>query len=100
MANSKNSPGFLKTTKSVTIPPNGRLIIKGQTHVKAVFACMTVCLDGSKTISLPKGVVISPSVNYLELGVWTSKLSAEVVNHSQQPVTISAKVRICDTIQH
>ena len=96
MAKSESSLGFLKTTKPVTIPPNGRMIIKGQTHVRAVCSRMTVCLDGSETSSLPKGVVISPSVNYLEPGASTSKLSAEVVNHLQQAVTIPAKARICD----
>ena len=71
------------------------MIIKGQTHVRAVCSCMTICLDGSET-RLPKGVVISPSVNYLELGTSTSKLSVEVVNHLQQAVTIPAKARVCD----
>ena len=71
------------------------MIIKGQTHVRAVCSRMTVCLDGSET-SLPKGVVVSPSVNYLEPGVSTSMLSAEVVNYLQQAVTIPAKARICD----
>ena len=74
MAKSESSLGFLKTTKPVTIPPNGRMIIKGQSHVRAVCSRMTVCLDGSET-SLAKGVVVSPSVNYLEPGASTSKLS-------------------------
>ena len=71
------------------------MIIKGQTHVRAVCSRMTVCLVGSET-SLPKGVVVSPSVNYLQPGASTSKLSAELVNHLQQAVTIPGKARICD----
>ena len=91
----ESSFGFLKTTKPVTIPPNGQMIIKGQSHVRAVYSPMTVCLDGSET-SLPKDLVVSPSVNYLEPSASTSKLSAEVVNHLQQAITIPAKARICD----
>ena len=76
MAKSENSLRFLKTIKPVTIPNNGHMIIMGQTQVRAVCSRMTICLDGSETTSLPKGVVISPSVNYLEPGAFTSKYSA------------------------
>ena len=96
MTKSHSALGSLKTTKPLTIPPNGRMIIKGQTRVRPVCSRMTVCLDESEASSLPKGVMISPSVNYLEPGTATSKLSVEVVNHLQQSVTIPAKARICD----
>ena len=62
MAKSESSLGILKTTKPVTIPPNGRMSIKGHTHVRAVCSHMTVCLDGSETMSLPKGLVGSPTI--------------------------------------
>ena len=45
LAKSESSLGFLKTTKPVTIPPNGHMIIKGQTHVRAVCSRISVCLD-------------------------------------------------------
>ena len=81
MMKNEGSLGSLRTTKPLTIPPKGRMIIKGKIHVKAVCTRLTVCLDDSSATSLPRGVVISPSVGYLEPGSSTSKLSVKVVNH-------------------
>ena len=96
MIKNEGSLGSLRTTKPLTIPPKGQMIIKGHTHIKAACTRLTVCLDDSSATSLPRGVVMSPSVGYLEPGSSTSKLSVEVVNHLQQAVTILAKARICD----
>ena len=73
------------------------MIIKGKIHVKAIYTCLTVCMDETKMTSLPKAVIISPSVGYLEPVTSLTKLPVEIVNLLQQAVTIPAKARICDS---
>ena len=94
MVNNTNSLGVMTATKPFTIPAHGRVIFHGQTRVKAICQKLTVCLDGAS--GLPKGVIVTPSVNCIVPGRTKSKLPVELVNHLSQDVTIPAKARICD----
>ena len=94
LVNKQDSLGRLMTTKPQTIPANGRVMILGQTRVKAICQKLTVCLDGSN--ALPRGVIVTPCVSSISPGRARTKLPVELVNHLSQDVTIPAKVQICD----
>ena len=70
LVNTTESLGSLTIGKPLTIPPNERMVIPGQTRVKAICQRMTFLGDGSTR--LLKGVLATPSVNTLQPG-WTEK---------------------------
>ena len=94
LVDNTESIGVMTLTKPLTIPANGRMIFYGQTRVKAICQRLTVCLDGAN--GLPKGVIVTPSVNCISPGRAKTKLPVELVNHLSQDVVIPAKARICD----
>ena len=94
LVNKQDSLGRPMTTKPQTIPANGRVMILGQTRVKAICQKLTVCLDGSD--ALPRGVIVTPCVSSISPGRARTKLPVELVNCLLQDVTIPAKVQICD----
>ena len=93
MENSE-SLGVMTSTKPLTIPANGRKNFYGQIIVKAICQRLTICLDGAD--GLPKGVIVTTSVNCISQGQGKTKLPNELVNHHSQDVVIPAKARICD----
>ena len=89
-----DSLGDLRTSKPVTVPANGHVIIYGRAQTPAVCQKMTVCMEGKS--GLPKGVMVTPSVNIVSPGRSKIRLPVDLVNHLSQPVTIPAKTRICE----
>ena len=89
-----DSLGDLRTSRPVTVPANGHVIIYGRTQTPAVCQKMTVCMEGKS--GLPKGVMVTPSVNIVSPGRSKIRLPIALVNHLSQPVTIPAKTRICE----
>ena len=94
LSESPDSLGSLTITKPLTVPARGRVMVYGQTRVKAICQQLNICLDGAK--GLPRGVLATPCVNTITPGHSRSKLPVELVNHLSQDVTIPAKARICD----
>ena len=91
--NKSDSLYDLRTSKSVTMPANGHVIIYGQTQTPAV--CQKHdCMEGK--FGLPKKVMVTPSVNTVSLGRSKIRLSIGLMNHLSQPVTILAKTCICE----
>ena len=45
---------------------------------------------------LPKGVMVTPSVNIVSPGRSKIRLPVDLVNHLSQPITIPEKTRICE----
>jgi transposase InsO family protein len=92
----EGSIGEVTTTKAITIPPNGRSLVHGQTRASAV-AChrINVMVHESKGAPLPGGLVVSPSVLHLEPGS-VRRVGIEVSNFSQKEVTIPAKASLCE----
>ena len=89
-----DSLGDLRTSRPVTVPANGHVIIYGRTQTPAVCQKMTVCMEGKS--GLPKGVMVTPSVNIVSPGRSKIRLPIDLVNHLSQPVIIPAKTRICE----
>jgi hypothetical protein len=96
IAHQDGSIGDVTTTKTITIPPNGRSLIHGQTRAAAV-ACrrINVMVHESKGSPLPGGLVVSPSLIHLEPGS-SKRVGIEVTNYSQKTVTIPAKASLCE----
>ena len=69
-------------TKPITIPPNSKTAISGQARVKAVCQRLSICLEEVQSTSLPKGLLVSPCVAFIEPGRASSPLAVEVVHHS------------------
>ena len=85
LVNTSELLGKLTIGKQLTLPPNGRMVVYGQTRVQAICQRMSVCLDGAN--GLPKGVLATPCINTLHPGRKRTKLPIELVNHSSKAVT-------------
>ena len=68
----------------------------GQTRIQAISHQMSVCLESSERTILPKGVLVSPCVNWIQPGQSITKLPVQLTNQLDQMVTIPAKARICE----
>ena len=93
--NASDSLSLLTTSKPIVIPPNGCITVIGQTRVQAISHQMSVCLESSEWTILPKGVLVSPCVNWIQPGQSITKLPVQLTNQLDQMVTIPAKARIC-----
>ena len=94
--NASDPLGLLTTSKPIVIPPNGCITVIGQTRVQAISHQMSVCLESSERTILPKGVLVSPCVNWIQPGRSITKLPVQLTNQLDQMVTIPAKARICE----
>jgi hypothetical protein len=94
--NREGSIGEVTTTRAITIPPNGRSLIHGQTRASSV-AChrINVMVHESGRSPLPGGLVVSPGLLHLEPGS-SKRVGIEVTNHSRKQVTIPAKASLCE----
>jgi hypothetical protein len=90
------SLGSVKTTKSTTVPANGRALVHGITH--AITPCMKIYVGIEETIdnTLPGGLVVTPAISSLHPGKSTNRMSIEVTNYSAKSVVIPASTKICD----
>ena len=94
VVNNPDSLGEVRTTQSLDIPANGRMLVYERTWLRPVCQCMIVCADGVS--HLLKGLVVTPSLNFIAPGKSRAKVPVEVVNHSLQVVTIPAKAKVCE----
>ena len=91
--NKVDSLADLRTSSLVTVPANGHVIIYGQPQPPVVCQKMTACMEGK--FGLPKGVIVTLSVNIVSLGRSKIRLPVDLENYLSQPVTIPEKIRLC-----
>ncbi len=86
--------GEVKSTKPITIPPEGRLVIHGHTRIST---CMriTALTEEIQNKSLPGGLRLSPTISHLEPGRASHRIPVEVTNFSSKAVTIPPKMSLC-----
>ena len=64
--NASDSLGLFTTSKQIVILPNECITVIGQTRVQAISHQVSVCLESSEWTILPKGVLVSPCVNWIQ----------------------------------
>ena len=91
----KDVLGSVHLTNSLTLPPNGRVIVAGQTSFNPNCQRLSVMLDRSDQASFPKGVLITPCVTALSAQD-SGHVPIELINHSAQTVTVPGKACLCE----
>ena len=98
----KNLPGclgFVKTTKSVNIPPLSRVLVNGLGRIPSTCMRLSVLMEEETHSSLPGGLLIAPAVTQLFPGKATHRIGIEVANFSNRVITIPAKATLCELHQ-
>ena len=91
------SLGNVRTTKKVTVPASAQAIIHCHSRpVSTLCVPVKVAIDESMRTQLPGGLVLTPSVHFLNAGVNSHRVKVLVHNISDRDITIPAKFDIAD----
>ena len=93
------SIGQVKTTKAITVPARGKIVVSGLTRA-AFGACMrmNVKLEESAVERLPGGLLVTPGLRHLHPGK-SERVAVKIVNSALHDVTIPSKTCLCDLHQ-
>ena len=78
--------GFIKTTKSVTLPPSSTAIIKGSTKLKSHGMRLNLIAESSTSTHLPPSVQCAPT--YCTLGPGSNRVAVGLKNISSRTIKI------------
>ena len=94
------SLGSVRTTRPITVPAGGRVLVHGHTRAAAT-TCMklTVLSEEKMGFPIPGGLLVSPSLLNLKPGKKSHRLGIEVSNFSSRDITIPGKSIICELHQ-
>ncbi len=88
----------VKSTKSITIPPEGRFVIHGHTRISSCMR-LTAMTEEFHHKALPGGLRLSPTVFHLESGKSSHRVPIEISNFSSRTITIPPKMTLCSLQQ-
>ncbi|MEE4247446.1 MAG: reverse transcriptase family protein [Kangiellaceae bacterium] len=84
-------------TREVKVPANSKIFVQGSIQMSGPL-CQRVCVAAEEVEggSPPGGVVVSPSVQFLQAGVRRQRVVVQVANLSQREVVIPPGYYLCE----